>query len=243
MDGPLFEAIEAAQADLRRRGDPAKAEGRKRYLKSRLEVLGCGVPDVRRAAKSVKRRAPEADAASLIDGLAALRSSPCHDDRLLAIFIAQQFADGFRHTHLTDVFHDWLGELSNWDTVDALSIFVIGRVALDDAESWPAIAAWTHDPWMWRRRASLLAHIPSIRAARLREAQLADSCRALLDETEFFIRKAVGWVIREISDRDPVQAEKLILELGPGLSALSFKEASRKLPGETQLRLRTALSR
>ena len=50
-------------------------------------------------------------------------------------------------------------------------------------------------------------------------------------------------MIREISDRDPAQAEKLILELGPGLSALSFKEASRKLPSETQLRLRTALSR
>ena len=57
----------------------------------------------------------------------------------------------------------------------------------------------------------------------------------MLDEKEFFIRKAIGWVLREISKRDPAWVARWTEDNIARMSGLTFREAVRRLPaGEAE---------
>lgn len=60
------------------------------------------------------------------------------------------------------------------------------------------------DEDFWIRRSAILALLPGVRAGRPDLARFTRYAEPMLTETEFFIRKAIGWVLREISRRDPV---------------------------------------
>ena len=61
----------------------------------------------------------------------------------------------------------------------------------------------------------------------------------MLTETEFFIRKAIGWVLREISRRDPVWVAFWTEQHLSGMSGVTFREAIRRLPAGDAGRLRS----
>jgi 3-methyladenine DNA glycosylase AlkD len=239
----LDEAVQVAAASLREKADPVAAPGRKAYLKTSLEVLGCTVPTVRAAAKAAWHAHKTAERTMLIGPLELLWASPVHDDRILAIALAQLFRDRFTATDVAGLFTGWLRDCRTWDLTDGLSTDVVGWIALRDPDAWPVIAGWTGDDWMWRRRASILAHIPAIRRGTLRVEQFRESCVALIDEREFFIRKAIGWALREIATWDPDLIERLLLDFGHRASGLSLREATRRLPVERRAGILDRLQR
>jgi 3-methyladenine DNA glycosylase AlkD len=242
-DVAVAAAVGAAQAALRAAADPAKAPGRKAYLKTDLEVLGCTLPNVRAAARAVKRahHAPARD--EIVAALTALWASPVHDDRVLAVILAGLYARLFDAGDVAGWLRDWLADCRTWDLVDGLSTFVVGEIALRDAAAWPVIDGWSRDPWMWLRRAAVLAHVPAIRQGALRRRQFRDTCRRLVDEREFFIRKAIGWALREIATRDPDLVEALLADFGARASGLTLREATRRLPPERRAVILAKLER
>lgn len=243
MAEPFDEAVRTAARSLRAQADPVTAPGRKAYLKTSLEVLGCTVPTVRATAKAAWHTHKTAERAMLIGPLDLLWASPVHDDRILAIALAQLFRDRFTATDVGGLFARWLRDCQTWDLTDGLSTDVVGWIALRDPDTWPVIAGWTGDDWMWRRRASVLAHIPAIRRGTLRIDQFRGSCARLIDEREFFIRKAIGWALRELATRDPGMTERLLLDFGDGASGLTLREATRRLPVERRARILDRLQR
>jgi 3-methyladenine DNA glycosylase AlkD len=131
-----------------------------------------------------------------------------------------------------------------WAYVDDLAERVAGRVLLRQ----PTAAAcevdrWSRDEDFWIRRSALLALLPSLRAGsdagmglgmqmgvRERFTRYADR---MVEEKEFFIRKAIGWVLREISKQDPAWTAEWVERRVGRLSGVTFREAVRRLePGE-----------
>jgi 3-methyladenine DNA glycosylase AlkD len=198
---------------------------------------------VRKAARGIKRAVPIPTRQGLIAELESLFASNTHEDRLLAILTAQQFVPVFRAADVKGTFSRWLANCHGWDLVDALSTFVVGHVALDHPTAWCEIAKWAYADSFWVRRASVLAHIPVIRAGQVDMNLLRKTCAHLVEEKEFFIRKAVGWVLREMASYDPKQAEPLIMELGPKASGLTLREATRRFPEATRRRIYRRLGR
>jgi 3-methyladenine DNA glycosylase AlkD len=234
-------ALAEARAALRRAADPAAAPIRKTYLKSPFEVLGCTVPVVRAAAKAAKRACPAPDRDALVAGLRSTWASPVHDDKLLAIMAAALHVSRLGPEQL-DLVHEWLRDCRTWDHTDTLSLGVLGELALRHPEAWPRIERWAADPHLWVRRASLLAHIPAIRLCRLEAGRLQRTCAALAGERAFFIRKAIGWTLRELSTRDPDMAESILLSLPRPIAPLTLRETTRRMPAAQQNRLRDVLS-
>lgn len=113
-----------------------------------------------------------------------------------------------------------------WDTVDALAVHVVGAILKRHPE---AIARWNErwitSPDLWLNRTAIL----------FQNRWKADTDRALLfanitrhaAHRDFFIRKAIGWALRELAATDP-GAVKAFVARQP-LSALSRREALRKL--------------
>ncbi len=84
---------------------------------------------------------------------------------------------------------------------------------------------WITDENMWIRRSALLFQLRW--KEKTHKEQLFNYCIKTMHEKEFFIRKAVGWVLREYSKTDPISVRNFIQENRSHLSGLSLREASK----------------
>jgi 3-methyladenine DNA glycosylase AlkD len=126
----------------------------------------------------------------------------------------------------------WIREAHGWAYVDPLAGDIAGPVALRHPRAWPLIDAWATDEDFWIRRSALLTLLPGIRHGRPDRARFERYATPMLAEKEFFVRKAIGWVLREMSKKDPAYVAswtQLHLDV---MSGVTFTEAVRRLPPE-----------
>ena len=240
VDGFDPEGAALAVADaLRAVGTAERAAQEKRYLKSELEFFGGAVPELRRVVKAAVRDYPGLDAAGMVAWAVALWRAPVHERRTAAAEILTLAAPRLGAGDLATV-ERLLRESGTWALVDGLAVNVAGEIALRDPRSWPAIDRWAADPDFWVRRSALLALLRGVRTGRPDLARFTRYAEPLLAEREFFIRKAIGWVLREISRRDPDWVAGWTETHLAEMSGVTFREAVRRLPPAEAERLRDA---
>ena len=240
MDGfePEAAALAVAEA-LRAVGTAERAVQEKRYLKSELEFFGVTVPETRRVVTEAVRGHPGLDGAGMVGWAVALWGEPVHDRRMAAVEILTLAAPRLGAGELA-VVERLVRASGTWALVDGLAGNVAGEIALRDPRSWPVIDGWAVDADFWVRRSALLALLRGIRRRQPDLARFTRYAEPMLAEREFFIRKAIGWVLREISKLDPAWvASWTELHLSE-LSGVTFREAVRRLPAAEADRLRTA---
>lgn len=231
-------AARAVTEALRPLGTPERAAREKQYLKSDLEFLGVAVPDIRRTVKAAVRDYPGLGVPGMVAWAVALWREPVHERRAAAVEILTLAAPRLAAGDLITV-ERLLRESWTWAYVDGLAGNVAGEIALrDPAGAWPRIDAWAADADFWVRRSSLLALLRGIRAGTPDLRRFARYAEPMLTERQFFIRKAVGWVLREISRRDPAWAADWTEAHLSEMSGVTFGEAVRRLAPQEADRLR-----
>jgi 3-methyladenine DNA glycosylase AlkD len=127
-----------------------------------------------------------------------------------------------------------------WALVDPLAANVAGRIReRDPARATRVLDRWAAGDDFWVRRASLLAELLPIRQGAELDRFLARA-EPMLAEREFFIRKAIGWVLREAGKRRP---DEVAAWLGPRThraSGVTMREAVKYLPADVGARLMAA---
>jgi 3-methyladenine DNA glycosylase AlkD len=232
-------AAELAEA-LRPLGTPERAVQEKRYLKSELEFLGVSIPDIRRAVRAALRTYPELDRQALLAWAQALWLAPVHETRTAAIEVLQLGVRLLTASDLASV-EQLIRDSRTWALVDPLAVNVAGRIAAADQAAWAVIDGWALDYDFWVRRSALLAVLPGVRATDLNvQPRFAGYAEPMLSEKEFFIRKAIGWVLREISLRDPDWVVAWTEQHLNEMSGVTFREAVRRLPAPHAERLRSS---
>jgi 3-methyladenine DNA glycosylase AlkD len=239
VDGFAPEAAALAVAEaLRAVGTAERAVQEKRYLKSELEFFGVTVPEMRRVVTGAVRGYPGLDGVGMVAWAVALWGEPVHDRRMAAVEILTLAAPRLGAGELA-VVERLVRESGTWALVDGLAGNVAGEIALRDPRSWPVIDGWAVDADFWVRRSALLALLRGIRRRQPDLARFTRYAEPMLAEREFFIRKAIGWVLREISKLDPAWvASWTELHLAE-MSGVTFREAVRRLPAGEAERLRT----
>jgi 3-methyladenine DNA glycosylase AlkD len=225
----------AVTGALRPLGTPERAAQEKRYLKSDLEFLGVTVPDLRRVVKAAVRGHPGLDARAMTAWAVALWREPVHERRAAAIEILTLAAPRLAASDLVTV-ERLVRESLTWAYVDGLAVNVAGAIALrDPAGAWPRIDGWAVDADFWVRRSALLALLRGVRAGMPDLARFTRYAGPMLAEKEFFVRKAIGWVLREVSRRDPDWVAAWTEANLAEMSGVTFREAVRRLPaGEAE---------
>jgi 3-methyladenine DNA glycosylase AlkD len=239
VDGfePEAAALAVAEA-LRAVGTAERAVQEKRYLKSELEFFGVTVPEMRRVVTGAVRGYPGLDGVGMVAWAVALWGEPVHDRRMAAVEILTLAAPRLGAGELA-VVERLVRESGTWALVDGLAGNVAGEIALRDPRSWPVVDGWAVDADFWVRRSALLALLRGIRRRQPDLARFTRYAEPMLAEREFFIRKAIGWVLREISRLDPAWvASWTELHLAE-MSGVTFREAVRRLPAGEAERLRT----
>ena len=223
----LTDELDAA---LRRAGSPARAVQAKRYLKSELAFYGCGVPALRREAKALWRAHGPFERKPLLALAEALWREPVHERRTAAVELLVLGVASLQPADVP-VLERMLREARTWALVDALAPAVVGPLHVaHPAALGKVLDRWAKDDDFWIRRAALLTLLLPLRAGGGERERFSRYADAMLEEKEFFIRKAIGWVLREISKRDPAWVTAWLRPRAERCSGVTWREAVKYLP-------------
>ena len=207
-------------------GDPARAEGQQRYMKSEMPFHGVRVPEVRRLARAVIKDHPLPDPPAWEKAVLNIWRSATHrEQRYAAIEFA--YAPAYRRwlrPGCLGMVEEMIVTGAWWDYVDQLAAKHMGHMLLSyPMDIRPVLMSWAEDPNIWRRRTAILAQL---RFKADTDTDLLFSAIApSLDEGEFFLRKAIGWALREYSKTAPGVVARYVDEHSARLSPLSKREA------------------
>ncbi|HEX6520553.1 MAG TPA: DNA alkylation repair protein, partial [Streptosporangiaceae bacterium] len=216
-------AAEAVVAALRPLGTPERAAQEKRYLKSELDFLGVRLPDIRRVVTMASREHPDLTRDEIVAWTLALWDDDLWERRIAAVELLTLRVRALSSADLPMV-EELIRAGAGWALVDPLA-GVAGRIALEHPDAWQRIDAWALDGDFWVRRAALLALLAGVRAGHPDLARFDRYATPMLGEREFFIRKAIGWVLREISKKDPGYVIEWTERHIRVMSGVTFREA------------------
>ncbi len=223
------------EAELRAAGTPERAAHERAYLKSDLAHLGTRVPDIRRLTKAACRAAGPLDREQVLRLAAELWSAPVHERRVAAVEVLVAGRAQLEAADLAAV-ERMVREAKTWALVDALAVGVAGHiVAGTPAGAGAVLDRWAADDDFWVRRTALLALLPELRRGGGDFDRFGRYAEGMLDEREFFIRKAIGWVLRETSKRQPALVSAWLAPRTGRASGVTMREAVKYLPDGEEL--------
>ena len=228
---------------LRPLGDPGRAAGQRAYLKSDLTFLGCTVGQSRAVLTAFLRERPALDRAAVRALATDLWAEPVHDRHQLAVLLLSA-RSGTLGTGDLGFLEGLIRTSYTWAYVDGLAGDVAGNIVLaDPVGAEPVLDRWAADPDFWVRRSALLALLILLKRTGVapwcwhRFARYAD---AMADEKEFFVRKAIGWVLREVAKPRPDLVAGWLAPRMGRVSGVTLREAVKYLPPEDRARLLAA---
>ncbi len=211
--------------------DPARAEFERRYLKSERDFLGVTVPTTRKVVRDVLREHPELDHDELLDVALASWEGPFLDCRRVTTELLSQRSSLLTGSDLP-ILEPLIRDAETWALVDPLAGTVAGTIVARgvDEDLAAVLDRWSADPdSYWIRRASMLALLLSLRTSLDEWPRFCRYADSMLHEKEFFIRKAIGWVLRDTSRRWPDAVREWVEPRLDEMSGVTRREALKYL--------------
>lgn len=235
--------IAAFRQQLQALADFHRAEGEKAYLKSPLDFYGVTVPALERIARQWSKEHHQADMADITALATRLWASPYHEEKSLAVMLLKQRGKDLTLEHLP-LIETMIGEATTWAHLDEIAVHLVGGLIENDPRTLSYLPAWAESGSFWVRRAALLAQLLQFRRGEGDFDLFARLAVPMFREGEqwskkerFFIRKAIGWVLRELSKANPELVYEFVRKHRHEMSSLTFREATRRLPPEYADRL------
>ncbi|HEX7005007.1 MAG TPA: DNA alkylation repair protein [Trueperaceae bacterium] len=235
--------VDRIAGSLRDAGTSERAASEKRYLKSSLEHYGASVPAIGKVAKGVVKELPELDRDQLLVLVLALWERPVHELRMAAVELLC-YREKLLAAADVPLLERMLREARTWALVDTLAVKVVGPLARRNGGLVRVLDSWAEDDDFWLRRTVLLSFLLPLRRGDSGPfGPFSGYADRMLEEREFFIRKAIGWVLREYSKKRPEEVFDWLLARVERISGLTFREASKYLSEEQRAKLGRVRSR
>lgn len=224
VDVELIDVIHAELLDL---ADPVRAAAMKKYMKSAMPYLGVPMPTLRALVRQQARRRKftstenlDATARSMWDG-ATFREHRYAATELTNV----QSARRLQSPALLPLYEHMIVTGAWWDHVDEVAHRVGALLRAHPDQLRPTVLAWSQSPDRWLRRASVICQVGAKGATDV--DLLTSTIQANAADPDFFLRKAIGWALRDYARTDPDWVRAFVA--GNELSPLSQREALKHL--------------
>jgi 3-methyladenine DNA glycosylase AlkD len=207
---------------LRAMGSPARAVKEKAYQKSAWQHWGVALPQMDRAIREILKDVPAAERLALAR---RLWREPVWDLKIVAGRLLN--ANSVPPTEpLWRFVRARMADLDGWAVADNLAS-VGSRCLLADPRRLDVAETWVRNPHLWTRRAALVFTLPWTRNGD--PERMLGWAAELAGDREWFIQKAIGWWLRELSKRDAPRVRRFLADHGATLKGVARREATKYL--------------
>jgi len=209
--------------------DAVIADQQSAYMKHRFSFYGIQSTLRRTLQREVFMQHPLLSADELMDCLEQLWCEEKRELHYAALDLAEKYkqfwseksGEMFATFAIMTISNSW------WDTVDVLASKLIGMLVYHNAHLLENLDQWHTSANMWQRRVAIIYQLKY--KHKTDKPRLIRAIKTTMHEDEFFIRKAIGWALREYSKTDPEFVKDFTKEHKSNLSSLSMREATRLL--------------
>ncbi|MHA1908785.1 MAG: DNA alkylation repair protein [Candidatus Thorarchaeota archaeon] len=218
--------------DLLAAGDEEQAQISAGYLKtSNLSFIGIKLPII---AKIAKKHMKGLSYAELVVLMKDLWNEPYYEARRASIDIMKEFVKNADVDTAFEIIDSWIDDMDTWALMDPLGSNCLGELLLREPKIEKTFVSWSKDENFWRRRATILPYLYLSLKRNYRpefNARVLKAVKPHISDKEFFVGKAAGWVLRELSKRDPEVVREFIEKHRSKMTPLVIREGSMKLKG------------
>jgi 3-methyladenine DNA glycosylase AlkD len=218
--------IDALRLELRRVSVAANAAPMQAYMKSDMPFLGVQTGPLRAACRKVFEARPLGSFDEWRGCVLAMwRSARYREERYAAIELTGRPAYGrFQLMKALPMYAEMVKSGAWWDLVDPVATRRLGGLLRRYPGSMAGkMRAWSRSRDIWRRRSSIICQVKFKQET---DVELMFDCiRPSMREKEFFLRKAIGWALREYAKVDPFEVAAFVRRHEHELSGLSKREA------------------
>ncbi|WP_134667963.1 MULTISPECIES: DNA alkylation repair protein [unclassified Amycolatopsis] len=222
----LITAVRTGLAEL---ADPVKAPEMQAYMKSAMPFRGVPKPPRGKLMKTVLAEHVLPDRVTYVETVLALwRQAEYREERYSAIDLSGHRAyRQWQDPELLEVYDELIVTGAWWDHVDEVAIRRVGPILREHrAAVAPVLRRWMTDADRWRRRTAVICQVSA--KGEVDQKLLADAIEANLEDRDFFLRKGIGWALRDHARAEP-EWVRAFVRAHPGLSPLSVREAMKHL--------------
>lgn len=214
------------RSELRKAADPAKALPMQAYMKNLQPFYGIKSPRRREIFQSARKKFSICSYEEYETVIKELWRGKFREELYLSMDVAL-FYEACRTDRAMRLYEFMLKSADNWDTVDTIASHLVGELVVHNRKHEARLQKWSRSTNMWLRRTSLLAHLRHKSHTNVR--LLEETILTLIDENEFFIQKAIGWVLRQYAYTNPKWVRQFVAKHAGRLSNLARREAMKHL--------------
>jgi 3-methyladenine DNA glycosylase AlkD len=205
--------------------DPERAAPMAAYLRDQFPLLGIPAPTQKLLARQVLAGLGTPTEDELRDVCLRCWELPEREYQYFGCGLARRYARVCSAGFLPTAEH-LITTKSWWDTVDALAAHLVGPLVRRHGLAG-AMDGWIETDRLWLIRTALLHQLTY--AGNTDADRLFRYCLRRADHTDFFIRKAIGWALRQYARTDPAAVRAFVAEHRDRLAPLSVREALKNL--------------
>jgi len=222
--------LEQLRAELAAAGDPVKAEQQQRYMKSAMPYHGLAAPELRALLRPHLRAFAPTDRAEWERTVLSFWDGATHrEEWYAAIALARhRSARSWQDVATLGLYRHLVVTGAWWDVVDETAQHLVGAcLRADRSPVTEVMRRWAVDDDLWLRRTSIICQIAH--GADVDRDLLTFAIERNLDDPSFWLRKAIGWALRQYARVDPAWVRAYVERLGARMSGLSTREATKHL--------------
>lgn len=221
--------IKQIRNDMKKMADKKKAEDLQRFFKTAPGEYGEGdkfhgvvVPDIRKLVKKFKDIS--------LSQTQSILKSPWHEERFFALqVLVHKFQTAKEDHHKEKIYKTYISNfryINNWDLVDTSAKQIVGAYLFDKGKT--ILYQWAKSKDLWTRRISIISTFYFIGKKEFNEA--LKIAKILLNDEHDLIHKAVGWMLREIGNRNLDLEEKFLKEHYKKMPRTMLRYSIEKFP-------------
>ena len=220
-------AVAFVERELAAVANPEKAVGMQAYMKTEMPFYGVQKPGRTKIFRHIRKEYVPTTRAEYEELVTALWELPHREEKYLAQAVAGAFRD-FIIPESLPLYRRFIVEGAWWDFVDESATHLVRPLVIHHPdEIWPKVDSWVDHEVMWLRRAAIICQVGA--KERTDADRLFRYCEMRAHEKEFFIRKAIGWALRDYARTEPEAVARFTEEHREELSGLSYREATRHI--------------
>jgi 3-methyladenine DNA glycosylase AlkD len=221
-------SIPRLRREMAAAANPQKAIGMQAYMKSAMPYYGINMPELRAISRGVfdgSAMQCEEWRKTIVD---LWRGAHYREERYAALYLlAMKRHRNCLTPNLMPMLEEMVVTGAWWDMVDELAHVIGDLLRANPKRMKPLMRKWSKDSNLWKRRVSIICQLGFKRDTDL--DLLYANIEPNLADRDFFIRKAIGWALRQYAWTDPKEVARYVCSNEARLSGLSRREALKNI--------------